>query len=72
MVPGRVASRHLVHQDDGGRGQFQRAFDHLARINWRMVDGADLLQLVGNELIRSSRNSTRNCSRSAKAWALRQ
>ena len=31
--------------------QFERALDHLARIDRRVVDGAGLLQLVGDELV---------------------
>ena len=33
----------------GGRGQLQRALDHLARIDRRVVDGAGLLHLVGDQ-----------------------
>jgi len=39
----------VVHQDDGGRGEFQGAFDDLADIDRRMVNGAILLNLVGND-----------------------
>ncbi len=41
----------IVHQDDGGRRKLQRPLDHLARIDRRMVDGADLLQFVGDQLV---------------------
>ena len=47
----RIAGRVVVDQNDGGSGQFQRAFDHFARIDGRMVDGAGLLHLVGNNLV---------------------
>ena len=40
----------VVHQDDRGGGEFERALDHLARIDRRVVDGAGLLHLVGDEL----------------------
>ena len=41
----------VVYQDQRGRRQFQRALDHFARIDRRVVDGADLLQFVGDELV---------------------
>jgi hypothetical protein len=44
-------SRMVVHQDQRGGGQLERALDHLARIDRGMVDGADLLQFVGDELV---------------------
>src|SRR5258708_18734419 len=47
----RVAGGMVVHQNDGGRGQFQCAFDHFARIDRRMIDCADLLDLVDDELV---------------------
>ena len=40
---GRIAGRVIVHQDQRARRQFQRALDHLARIDRRVVDGAGLL-----------------------------
>ena len=40
-----------MHQDDRGGGKLERALDHLARVNRSVVDGADLLALVGNEMI---------------------
>jgi hypothetical protein len=46
-----VSSRILVHQDERGCRQFQRALDHLARIDRRMIDGADLLHLIGDQLV---------------------
>jgi hypothetical protein len=39
------------HQNDGGGGQFERAFDHLARIDRSVIDRAGLLHFVGNQLI---------------------
>ncbi len=68
----RVAGRVVVHQDDGGCRKLQRAFDHLARINRRVVDGADLLRFVAMSWLGLSRKMTRNCSRSANACAVRQ
>ena len=34
----RVARGMVVHQDQSGRAEFERTFDHLAGINRRMVD----------------------------------
>jgi hypothetical protein len=59
----RIVRRMIVHQDQRGGREFERALDHLA---------ADLLQFVGDELVAPSRNSTRNGSLSAKAIAVRQ
>src|SRR5215472_5392736 len=42
----RIAGRVVVHQDQRGRRQFQRALDHLARVDRGVIDGADLLHLV--------------------------
>ena len=36
---------------DRGRGEFQRALDHLARIDRRMVDRADALRFVGDQAV---------------------
>src|SRR6266852_988549 len=47
----RVAGGLIVDQDDSGRGQFQRPFDHFTWIDRRMIDRADLLDLVGDELV---------------------
>ena len=47
----RVAGGMVVHEDDGGRGKLERAADHLARIDRRVVDRAGLLHLVGEELV---------------------
>src|SRR5262245_65690206 len=47
----RVARRVVVHQDDGGGRKLERALDHLARIDRRVVYGALLLALVGDELV---------------------
>jgi hypothetical protein len=68
----RVAARVVVHQDQCGRGSFQRALDHLARIDRGVVDGADLLYLVGDEWFFLSRNRRRNCSLSVNAMLERQ
>ena len=46
-----MLSGMVVHQDDGGSGEFERALDHLARIDRRVIDGADLLDFVGDELV---------------------
>ena len=47
----RIAAWMIVDQDQSGRRQFERALDHLARIDRGMVDCAGLLNLVGDELI---------------------
>ena len=67
-----VSGRMIVHEDQGRGGQLQRAFDHLARINRRVIDGADLLDLIEDQLIPLVEMSTRNCSLSAKAIVVRQ
>mgnify|MGYP007099615539 CR=1 FL=1 len=46
-----MLSGMIVHQNDRGRGELKRALDHLARIDRRVVDRADLLQLIGDQLI---------------------
>ena len=40
-----------MHQHDGRRRQLERPLHHLAYIDRRMVDGAGLLHLVGDDLI---------------------
>ena len=45
----RVAGGVVVDQNEGGGGQLQRPFHHLARIDRRVVDGAGLLHLVGDQ-----------------------
>jgi hypothetical protein len=47
----RVAGGVIVHQEDRGRRQFQRPLDHFARIDRRVIDRANLLHLVGYQLI---------------------
>ena len=47
----RIAGGVVVHQDDRGRGQLERALDDLARLDRRVVDRTGLLQLIGNELV---------------------
>ena len=47
----RIARRVIVHQDDRGRRQFERALDHLARIDRRVVHRAGLLHFVGDQLV---------------------
>ena len=39
----------VVHQDQRRGVQLQRALHHLARIDRRMIDGAALLRLVGDQ-----------------------
>src|SRR6185312_4273045 len=45
----RIATRMIVHQNDGGGAEFERTLDNLARINGRVVDRAARLNLVGDE-----------------------
>jgi len=47
----RVAGGMVVHQNDRGRGELERALDHFARVNWSVVDGAGLVLLVGDEMV---------------------
>jgi hypothetical protein len=48
---GGIAAGVVVDKDHGGRAQFEGALDDLARIDRHMVDRADLLDLVGDELV---------------------
>ena len=41
----------IVHEDHRGGRQFERALDHFARIDRRVIDRAGLLHLVGDQLI---------------------
>ncbi len=41
----------VVDQDDGARGEFERSFHHLAWIDRRVIDGAGLLHLVGDQAV---------------------
>ena len=41
----------VVHQHDGGGREFERPLDHLARIDRRVVHGASLLHLVGDQRV---------------------
>ena len=46
-----VARGVIVDEDDRGRRKLQRPLDHLARIDRRVVHGADLLQFVDDQLV---------------------
>jgi hypothetical protein len=48
---GGIAGGMVVHQDDRGSGKLERALDHLARIDRGVIDGADLLALVGDQVV---------------------
>ena len=48
---GFTPSGMVVHQHDGGGGELECPFDHLARIDRRVVDGSGLLQLVGDQRV---------------------
>ena len=41
----------VVHQNDRGGRKLERALDDFAGVDRRVIDGADLLDFVGNELI---------------------
>jgi len=41
----------VVHQDERGGAQLERALDHLAGIDRRVVDRAALLLLVGDQRV---------------------
>src|SRR6266540_1769957 len=47
----RVARWMVVHEDDGGGRELERALDHLARVHRRVIDGSDLLGFVGDQLV---------------------
>src|SRR5262249_25370797 len=46
-----LLSGMVVHQDDGGGGELERALDHLARIDRGVIDGAGLMLLVGDQVV---------------------
>ncbi len=46
-----IAGGMVVHQDHRSRTQFQRALDHFARIDRRVVDSATRLRLVREQVI---------------------
>src|SRR5690606_2572888 len=48
---GRIARWMIVHQDQGRRRKLERAFHNLAHIDGRVIDGAFLLHLVGDQLV---------------------
>ena len=48
---GRVAGRVIMREDDATGGKLQRPRDDLARIDRRMIDGPDLLYLIGDQRI---------------------
>ena len=68
----RIAGRMIVHQDQRGSRQFERALDHFARIDRRVIDGADLLQFVGDELVALVEKQHAELLLSANAMAVRQ
>lgn len=41
----------IVHQDDRGGRQFERALDHFPGIDGRVVDSACLLHLIGDQCV---------------------
>ena len=47
----RIAGGVVVHEDDRRGRQLQRPLDHLAHIDRRVIDGALLLHLVGDQLV---------------------
>ena len=68
----RVAGRVVVGDYDCARAQLESALDDFARVDRRMVDGALLVQFVGDQWLRLSRNSTRNCSQGSNAMTARR
>src|SRR5262249_21606492 len=48
---GGIAGGMVVHQDDGGGGEVERALDHLARIDRGVVDDAALVLLVCYQVV---------------------
>jgi hypothetical protein len=40
-----------MDKDHGGGGELERALDDFARIDRGVVDGSDLLALVGDEMV---------------------
>ena len=44
-----IARRVVMREDQGGSAEFERALDHLARIDRGVVDGAALLHFVGDQ-----------------------
>src|SRR6266536_4348104 len=47
----RIAGGMVVHEDERARRELERALDHLAGLDRRVVDGADLLALVRDQLV---------------------
>jgi hypothetical protein len=47
----RIAGRVVVNQDQCSGGKLERALDDLARIDRCVIDSADLLQFVDDQLI---------------------
>jgi hypothetical protein len=47
----RISRWVVVHEDDRGGRQFERAPHDLAGIDGRMVDGSGLLQFVGDQRV---------------------
>ena len=59
-----VAGGMVVHQDDRGGGELERALDHFAGINRRVIDGADCWRSSAMRWLRLSRKRMRSSSRS--------
>ena len=45
----RIARGVVVHQDDGAGGELQRPLHHLTDVHGRVIHGAALLHLVGDQ-----------------------
>src|SRR5215211_580261 len=61
-----ISSGPLVDQDDGGGGELERALDHLARIDWRVVELRRLRQPVGQPTDGAGRFIPGECIRFAR------
>ena len=47
----RIAAWVIVHQDHGGRAEFQSAFDDFARIGGGLIDLSAVLDLIGDQMV---------------------
>src|SRR5438132_13579051 len=50
---GRIAGGMIMHEDQRLSPQFESAFDHLASINWGVIDRPPLLPLILDQRILS-------------------
>ena len=62
----------VVHQDDRGGGELERALDHLARINRGVVDGAGLMLFVSDQVVTLIEKQNAEVLLALEAMAARQ